>query len=172
VEIKNTGSATWEADQYALVNVNNNPLGVDRQLPLMDHKFPDQTARWVLSMKAPPTIGPSRSEWQLKRGEQAVGPVIDIQVVVVEVPNLGEMIRREIDKLIEQLKQWLEDLRRQLEEMIRREIDKLVEQLRQELEKLLQREIEHLLGQLCGGAALILPVIGTVLALRRRGVRR
>jgi len=150
VELKNTGSAAWEVDQYALVNVNNNPLGANPRLALPERKFPDQTARWVLNMKAPTTVGPFRSEWQLKHGQQRIGPVIGVQVIVLEVPDLGTIIRDRIDKLLAQFNQWLEDLRRQLEETVR-------------------REVERRLRELCSGAALILPLIGIALALRRRG---
>jgi murein DD-endopeptidase MepM/ murein hydrolase activator NlpD len=160
--LQNTGSRTWEPGHYALVNVNDMPLGARPQLALNNDVPSGQLITWRFSITAPAVPGVYRTEWQFSYDGQLMGPLLWTAVIVIpgDSGNLEEIIRSMIDEARRQAEEWLEEqweeLRRQIIEMIWAEI---------------MRRFEEFITELCGGAAATMLLSLSVLWLGYRRSR-
>jgi len=161
-KLQNLGSQTWETGRYALVNVNDAPLGARPQMALNVDVPSGSTVMWRFPITAPSVPGVYRTEWRFSYDGQLIGPLIWMDVIVVPggSDDLAGIIRNLIDEARRRGEEWFreqwEELRRQIIELIWAEI---------------MRQIEEFLAELCGGSAATGALFLAVLWLGRRRSR-
>ncbi|MGD2177436.1 MAG: NBR1-Ig-like domain-containing protein [Anaerolineae bacterium] len=158
----NAGSQTWEAGHYALVNVNDQPLGAPSQMAL-DVDVPSRSrVTWRFSITAPAVPCVYRSEWRFSYDGDLFGPSLWTSVIVIpgDSGDLAELIRSLIEDALQRGEEWLErqweELRRQIIEMIEAEMERRAEEFNRDL---------------CGGPAATMIISLAVVWLGRRRSR-
>ena len=142
-ELQNVGFTTWRAGQdFMLVNTNGQPLGCPRELKL-EHDIPvSASTRWSLPIRAPCVPGVYRTEWQMRQGGRAFGPVLAAEIIVIP---------RNSDNLSSVISEMMEDARHNVSD----QFDEAWKATRQDIEDLilteLERQVSDLLHNLCGG---------------------
>ena len=142
--LQNTGSQTWEARHYALVNVNDLPLGARPQMALNVDVPPGSAAVWRFSVTAPTVPGIFRTEWQFSYDGQLLGPLLWMDFIVV--PGGG-------DDLEEIIREMIEEARRRGEEWFREQWEELRRQIIELIWAEMMRQIEQFFAEWCGGSA-------------------
>ncbi|MBI5652087.1 MAG: phosphodiester glycosidase family protein [Chloroflexi bacterium] len=160
----NAGTRAWNTPELTLVNVNNQPLGADaiQHVGGVRQIAPGASLPLTVMLRAPTNAGLYASEWQLKSGDQNLGPKVTFNVIVLppEAKELRERIQTEIEN-------W----RKSGEQ----KVDELVRQIQKEIEEWVKREasglIERTLRQMgCNVTLLIL--FGVVLGVNLLRLRR
>ncbi|MBN1318369.1 MAG: hypothetical protein JXA42_23015 [Anaerolineales bacterium] len=166
-DFQNTGNVAWtQAEDYALVNANDQPLGADMIQPLESDIPPGHIARWVITATAPAEIGWYSSQWQLELAGESIGEGATAQILVL--PE-GEL---DLDPA-SIINAWFEGLLKK----INQELESAWHRLLAELEKWLQRELVEMLSKIesemlqsCCGVNAIAPIalLAGVGAFRKR----
>jgi hypothetical protein len=154
LDVQNAGNIVWTAGQaFLLENINNETLGAQSSYALRNDIPPLQVTRWEIPVTAPDELGVYKSEWQMTYRGAPFGPVMPCLVVVMTAPEgetnfdplglLEEWFNDLIERIIAEINEFLENLKRELEELVQRE-----------LERLWREFWENLFRQLCGASAI------------------
>lgn len=129
--LHNTGFLTWEPTlPYGIRNTNNNSLGLEDHLPLIDHPIATNSqVKWVLPIQAPAQPGFYTTSWQMfysgGRGEELFGDEVEFVITVVPkgtppnlVGTLQNLVAHVQDEIRLQVDQFFVELEQQLVEQI------------------------------------------------------
>lgn len=143
--IRNTGSSTWRAREYQLVNLEN-PWGTREPIPLQKDVAQGQSVTFVWSTQAFSRWGVFSSEWHMARGSERF-PGDPISVGVVVLPRGLEERREELEA---KLQEWAEQQIREVEELIL---------------QWLEEQIEEQFANRCVPLAMLLPLVALVVMI-------
>jgi len=133
VNLLNDGLGTWQVDNYTLKNVRNQ-YGAETDYPLPTATAVGEIVSWEIPATAPSRPGIYRQVWQLRRGNDAVGP--EVAVVLIVVPEEARELKEDIERQIEEwrergeeeLEEWIDELEEEAIEWATREIQRQAEQ--------------------------------------------
>ena len=152
LEIKNTGSNTWRAGEYQLVNVKN-PWGAGETMALQRDVAQGQSVSFAWSTQAFSRWGVFSSEWQMAIGlEKFPGDAIAINVVV-----LPSSLKERREELEAKLQEWAEQQGQNIEEQI---------------QEWLEQQLEDQLTNRCVPVAMLLPCGGILARTMSKKHRR
>jgi len=161
LEVKNAGILPWEVDQgYALKAVGEPPQDLVIVLPLQKEVLPGEKTTWLLHF--PVTAGGLLRQYDFRMHfqETPFGPTLTAYVFILP-ERLGN--------LEEQIRQRIEEWRRQGEQEIDELIQEILTFIQEELERQAINWLERILKEICGGAggAFALSLTSVWLARRR-----
>ena len=141
IEIKNTGSEIWKANEYFLVNIQNS-WGADAKLPVPKNIQFGETVIFSWKTDKFSSWGIHSTVWQLAKGDDKFGDKITVNVIV-----LPKQLSDKKKELEEQVKKWMDEQVENIQELI---LTWIQEQIKKSLEEASKR--------LCSSVA-ILPLI-------------
>lgn len=84
-DVKNTGFGSWSPTaNYALANLNPQTFAVPQTVALDQLVPPERVKRWAITLFAPDQPGVYTTKWQMRHGENAFGPPMEVQLTVRE----------------------------------------------------------------------------------------
>lgn len=87
-DTQNAGFGAWSPTaNYALANLNLQDFATPQIVALDQLVPPERVKRWAITLFAPQTPGVYTTVWQMRHGENAFGPRMEIQVQVRETAN-------------------------------------------------------------------------------------
>jgi exopolysaccharide biosynthesis protein len=146
--LRNVGFLPWEPSlSYSLVHTGGERFSLPVSYPVPAHIPPNTDVQWMLQSTAPQTPGAYQTRWQLfykdaQGNREPIGPEVGYVVTVVPTgtpPDVIGSLRQFVDELRQQLEGDLQSI---LDELQRR----IEERIEEELRKRLPPELRCLLG--------------------------
>lgn len=92
-DVENTGFGTWSPTaNYALANLNPQMFGEPQTAALDQLVPPERVKRWAVTLFAPQKPGAYATTWQMRHGDYAFGPRMEIQVNVRQAPAIADSV--------------------------------------------------------------------------------
>jgi hypothetical protein len=159
ITMANLGVLPWSVEDDALELVGGEPFGQLKRMRLTVPVPQSRATPFILTFKAPPAPGVYTNEWQMTYKGQPYGSRVLFTVVVLteEQRNPGGLISAFIGKV------W-EDTQAQIAQLGRKAREQVERLVRAEIE----RQINRLIGGLCGAGPAAVMIASAITWRRRR----
>jgi hypothetical protein len=113
IVLENTGADTWKAGEYVLVN-DEGPWGAEATQPLPQDVRPGEKATFEWTTDPISPWGIKHTRWHMAQGDTPF-PQDAIDIAVIVIP---EQLAKEKEKLERQVKQWVEEKKKDIEQAV------------------------------------------------------